>query len=516
MQKKYAGWLGIMVCLILFSCTGKSPSTYLDMKELPLIFPDYSDLVIPANISPLNFIIKNEGTKFRVDFVSEKNDGFSIISTTPNIRIPIKKWKKFLNDNTNQSIQFILYIKSKEDGWQKYNPIQNQVSADRIDPYIVYRRINAGMLFWDNMAIVQRCLEDFSESDLVENQNSERNCINCHTFQNRDPQSFLLHMRVSPNGTILKTKDKTLFLNSKTQHTLSTFVYPAWHPNGRYIAFSTNKIHQNFFGHGNRLNHVRDDASDIVVYDIDSNLVFTTPKLATFDFENLPAWSPDGKFLYYIKSDYQYKLLPDTSEKYDLMRIAFDEKTKEWGDPEMRVSSKKTGMSASFPQVSPDGKYLIFCQADYGYFDINNTSSDLFLFNLSDSTYSKLPINSTVTESFPNWSENGRWIMFTTKRIDNMYTVPHFAYFDSTGVAHKPFPLPFEDPEAYLTRTTNINRPVFIKGKVEFDQNEILKTAYSEPLQVVFDSLHIQVDAIAGATSNNKTTPQTGVPYMKD
>jgi Tol biopolymer transport system component len=54
-------------------------------------------------------------------------------------------------------------------------------------------------------------------------------------------------------------------------------------------------------------------------------MTFTSPKIATLDFENMPSWSPDGKYLYYIKSPYADKFLHDTLEQYDLMRISFDE-----------------------------------------------------------------------------------------------------------------------------------------------------------------------------------------------
>jgi hypothetical protein len=502
--------------LMLLTCTGNHPSEFQLIDTEPIIFPDYTNVVFPVNIAPPNFIIQQEGAKYVVEFCSKRRKGFSILSKSHIIQIPVRKWKKFVSNNVNDSIYFIIYVKKSGGGWDKYKPVKNRVSEDPIDPYIVYRRINAALIFWENMAIVQRCTEDYTESDILSNQNTKKNCMHCHTFGNRNPENFLLHLRGSPNGTILITSKKTLFLNTKTSHTLSAFVYPSWHPGGRYIAFSTNKIHQNLFGSGDRINHVRDDASDLVIYDIDSNLVFTNPQVATLDFENLPSWSPDGKFLYYIKSDYKNKFLPDTSEHYDLMRIPFDDKTRNWGTAEIIVSSAETGLSSTFPQVAPDGKFVVFCMADYGYFNIINNSSDLYLYNIEDSSYINLPLNSEYAESYPYWSDNGRWIMFTTKRIDGIYTIPHFSYFDTSGTVHKPFPLPLEDPEAYYTRLTNFNRPVFIKGRVEFTQDELLKLAYSKPGAVIFDSLHVDMDAISGATTTNQTSQQTGVPYMKD
>jgi len=505
----------ITLLIGMVSCTpGKRERTI--QNTAPTIFPDYSGIIIPKNIAPLNFRINHQGIKYCIIFGSRDEENFKIVSKKADIRIPEKKWRKLLTKNAGNFITISLCVKTNEGIWECYKPIQNKISSDRIDPYIAFRRINAGMIFWEDMAIVQRNLENFCESDIISNQNTGNNCMNCHTFRNRDPESFMLHIRGVPGGTLITNKNKTLWLNTKTPYTLSPFVYPAWHPNGRYIAFSTNKIHQNFFGTGHRNNHVRDDASDLVVYDIDSNLAFTDPKIATLDFENMPAWSPDGRFLYYLRSKYEHKLMPDTSEMYDLMRIPFDPDTRKLGSPEMILSSDETGLSISFPQLSPDGNFLVFCMADYGYFNINNTSSDLYLMNLSDMSYSKLDINSDKTESFPNWSDNSRWLMFASKRIDGMYTLPHFAYVDSTGKVSKPFPLPMKDPEAYFTRLTNFNRPAFIKGKVTLTQNELLKIVYSKNRDVIFDTLNVDIDALTRATITNPTTPETSLPYMRD
>lgn len=507
----------IITSILLVSCNNYSFKEIENIDALPEIFPDYTNIVIPPNIAPLNFIIKEDASRYLVKFNSDYQFVFSIKSKTPEIEIPMNKWRELMENSIGGKIRIEIFVRDSNNIWKSFKSIENMISKDSIDPYIAYRRINTGMILWDDMAIVQRNLQGFNESDIISNQNTKNSCIHCHTFQNRDPNKMILQMRRSPSGTLIKTKEKTLWLSTKTPYTLSAFVYPAWHPNGRLIAFSTNKIHQNFFGHGSRNNHVRDDASDIVIYDIFNNIVFTTPDIATNDFENLPAWSPDGKYLYYIKADQKFKYLPDSLEKYDLMRIMFDQESKEWGKPEMLVSSEKTGLSISFPQVSPDGKYVIFCMADYGYFTINNTSSDLYILDIVNNTITKLPVNSSQTESFPSWSDNGRWILFASKSFDGMFTLPFFSYIDSTGTAHKPFVIPFKDPSAYLTRMTNMNRPVFLIGKVNYTQQELLEIAYSSTEEVVFDSINVDINAIAGATANkNSLDDETSTLYKNN
>jgi len=517
MRQIFYTWLTLLFIGLSFlaGCNSQSDSDSTENAR-PEIFPDFTDLVVPVNIAPLNFIIRERAEKYTAHFSSENGGyAFSVKSKDTIIIIPDKKWRELLTASEGSSYQ--LQLEVRRDGKKiTYPPLSNQVSSNKIDPFITYRRINPGMVFWDNMAIVQRSLENFSENDLINNKNTEGNCIHCHTFRERDPETLLLHFRKAPGGTLIKKKGITRWLATKTPYTLSSFVYPSWHPEGRYIAFSTNKIHQNFFGSGDRLNHVRDDASDIVIYDIDSNLVFTSPDIATFDFENLPAWAPSGDYLYFIRCPEEHKYLPDSAEKYDLLRISFDTGSRELGEPELVVSAEEAGLSASFPQISPDGKFLVFCLADYGYFNINNRSSDLYLLNLSDMSYRKMDVNSGQTESWPNWSDNSRWLMFTTKRIDGMFTVPHVAHINEKGEEAKAFPIPYKNPISYFTRITNMNRPVFVKGKVKVSQEELQKIVYSQTDNVVFDSLRVDIDALSGATTVNGEIPGANVLYMKD
>jgi hypothetical protein len=497
-------------------CCNHDPDQYIYPENCgTLMFPDYSSITVPVNIAPLNFSVNQPAKKYRIRFESEHYN-FVIRSGKPGIFIPPKKWRRLLKKNGEGQYQMIIKARLADGKWKTFEPITNYVSGTEIEPFITYRRINPGMIYWDKMDIVQRSLEDGSENTLISNQNTKYNCINCHTFQNRNPETFLLHLRKAPGGTIIRTDDKNLWLNTKTPFTLSSFVYPSWHPYESIIAFSTNKIHQNFFGTGNRLNHVRDEASDIVIYDYEKNLVYTDPAIATSNFENLPAWSPKGDFIYYISSDHKYKYEPDSMEMYDLYRIAINTREQTFGQPELLISSDSIHHSISWPQVSPDGNYLVFCVTDYGYFTINDPSSNLYLMNLKDFSYQELNVNSDMTESFPSWSGNSHWLMFTSKRLDGRFTTPCFSYIDSAGVAHKPFVIPMKDPRNFMTRLTNMNRPVFVSGKINLTQNKLLSIVNSETSGVVFDSIHVDVDAIAGATVENIVTPQTAAPYMKD
>jgi Tol biopolymer transport system component len=77
--------------------------------------------------------------------------------------------------------------------------------------------------------------------------------------------------------------------------------------------------------------------------------------------------------------------------------------------------------------------------ADQGYFSVHYTSSDLYIMDIATREYSKLPINSDHVESFHYWSSNSKWLMFISKRLDNLYSRVYFTHIDEKGNASSLF-----------------------------------------------------------------------------
>jgi len=57
----------------------------------PNIIPDYSNIVIPHNIAPLNFRIFEKGQTYRVKIHSNRGAAIGIVSKTGLIHIPLRK-----------------------------------------------------------------------------------------------------------------------------------------------------------------------------------------------------------------------------------------------------------------------------------------------------------------------------------------------------------------------------------------------------------------------------------------
>ena len=147
----------------------------------------------------------------------------------------------------------------------------------------------------------------------------------------------------------------------------------------------------------------------------------------------------------------------------------------------MVLDADSTGMSMSMPAISPDGRYMVCSMSDYGYFTIFHKESDLYCIDLESREFRKLEVNSESAESFSSWSANGRWLVFSSKRMDEVFSRPFIAYIDENGKAHKPFVLPQKDPEMYNILLANYNLPKMITGRIELDPEEIQARVMEKP-----------------------------------
>ena len=438
------------------------------------MFPDYGDsLVLPPNIAPLNFSV-NGKIRLRVNCGETE---LLAKNYREQVRFNPKKWKRWLNTARERQQPLWLEISTAE---RAYAPLHWFVANDTIDPALVYRLVWPGDGVYHVVGIYQRELASFKTRPLMLNTVSENNCMNCHTFRNGNADEMIVHWRFPSEGSLLQTPDgpRKIALSPEASRRGLRLIYPAYHPQGRYIAFSTNLLlgiggyeaHRRFFNSIDSLSH-------IVLYDIVDNRLFTNPALWNADAEfTYPAWSPDGKALYFCsapKEDPAFLATHPTEKQrieriqFDLVHVTFDPETGRIGDSvQTLLAAEDYNGSFALPRVNPaDPNCIAVNISPYSSFPARALGDlGLVFLNRSDmgadiTTFEPADLlNSPEAESFHSWSRNGRWLVFASKRQDGFFSLPYIAYFNGKTFS-KPFLLPQKDGLYYHGFLKSYNLP---------------------------------------------------------
>ena len=459
-----------MGLISISSCSGiKEPAE--QVSALPKIFPDYCGVTIPQNIAPLNFMLE-EADHVQARFLVDGKEMLAVSGDDGVVDIPESDWHQLLGlaAGKRMQVEVAAWDEKHPDGL-RYQPFSIEVSKDSIDPWIAYRLIEPGYEPWRYMGIYERELGSFEEIEVVSNKNNKDACINCHHFDNRSAKRMMFHVRGENGGTIFLENGQMKKIDPKSMDPFKGAVYPAWHPEGRYIAFSSNMTQQSFFGQGKQALEVYDKSSDLILYDTQKNCMVADSRFLGEDaMETFPAWSPDGKWLYFCSAP--TRQLPDELKEvhYSILRVPFDSKSCKLGEHVDTVyHAGKEQASASFPRISPDGRYLLFTKSTYGTFPIWHNEADLQMIDLLTGKLVDMDkVNDkNQADSYHAWSANGRWMMFGSRRLDGRYTRVFFAHFSKVGKVSKPFLLPQKDPRLNTLRLKSFNIPEFVDGKIE-------------------------------------------------
>lgn len=472
---------------LFVGCSTPTISEFTEQDRAPQLFPDYTDIMIPPNLAPLNFSIQEEGDRFLVDIYGESGEKIVIYQSNSDIRIPLKKWKKLLKENIGKQLNISIFIQ-QDNIWHKYKTIENRIATDTIDSFLYYRDIVPTNSLWNKMAMHQRDMESFREYKIFDNYRIEHNCMNCHTFNQNNPKELLFHVRGSNGGTVFYQDGELTKIDFPVPEVLSDGAYCNWHPSGKLVAFAVNKIKQNYYlsGYGDKMKEVFDLASDIVLYNTENNMVYAFPQIASGERENLPAWSADGRTLYYVSAPPHVANMNNEDIIYSLMQVSYDIDANQLGEPELLLASEEVKGSISFPTLSPDGRYMLFCVAEFGYFPVNNKSADIYLMDLQTKEYTKPDINSDESESYISWSNNSKWFVFSSRRLDGMTSKPFICYIHPNGSISKPFILPQKEPDYYLTDHRNFSRPELIRERVDLSFSDLSKAIYSNSTKATY------------------------------
>ena len=474
----------VLAALILAACSPKAREA-APAGIRPDIYPDYAGVTVPATIAPLDFSMAGADA---LDVRIAAPDGTELrVRGRSATRIPARRWRSLLARSAGDSLHVAVCARF-DGGWKAFEPFGIFVSPDPIDYGLNYRLIEPGYELYSLMGIYERELSSFDQHALLEN-TQFIGCVNCHAYNRGDPSKLSLHIRGDHGATLLQIDGSLKAYNTKTDSTLGFCVYPYWHPSGDYIAYSTNTTRQSFHVQPDKLIEVFDHASDLQVYDVRNNQVITAPQIKQEGvWESFPAFSADGRTLYFTAAS--AVAIPEDlpRSRYNLMKVSFDPATGNIGDDvETVVDAAAFGKSLAFPKPSFDGRFLMYTLADYGTFPIWHHEADLWLLDLATGETRPLDeVNSADTDSYHDWSSNSRWFVFSSRRGDGLFTRLYIAHIDENGRAGKPFLLPQRDPVSYdedLFRSFNV--PEFVTGPVKLNRIRALK-AINAPERVDF------------------------------
>ena len=183
------------------------------------------------------------------------------------------------------------------------------------------------------------------------------------------------------------------------------------------------------------------------------------PKLV----QSNPTWSPDGKFIIFAATQAHSlqrrngartvllspadcrEFLEDRKPfKFDLYRIPFNEG--KGGKPEPLAGASFNGKSNFFPKYSPDGKWIVFCQAEN--YMLLQPDSELYIIPAAGGQARRLQANTKRMNSWHSFSPNGKWLVFSGKP-DSPYTRLYLTHLDEQGES---------TPAVVLDRLTAPNR----------------------------------------------------------
>ena len=463
----FSGILLLGLVLLNFSCINN-----IKNKTIRFIFP-IEDALFPKDFTAPTFYWEDQDSLSHSLEISVDLDGKNNFYTTSvsgeNWRPSPEVWDSIKSNSDFKDI--VLTIRRKVSGElsKEYGQLKIKISKDEVGAPILYRQIPLPFSFAErNIDKTSYSVIDVTSPEPFHNVlGSFKVCGNCHSLSgngktigldfdavSRDKGGYF----VAPVDTVT-TFNKNSYLSwSKMagRNTFGLLSRMSW--NGRYIVTTVK----------DRVITKAIDDPDNVAYSqifFPVNGVLAVYDTLTRQLTELPGandpeyvqsnavWTPDDKYLVFVRA----KAIPfpknetkfdcivrdealieryiqeEENMKFDICIIPFNEGKGGIAQPIKGASGN--GQSNYFPTVSPDGKWLVFCQANN--FMMLRPDSRLFIVPLEGGKARKLKCNFEDMNSWHSWSPNGKWLVYVSKALDN-YTDMFLTHIDEKGNASVP------------------------------------------------------------------------------
>ena len=290
-------------------------------------------------------------------------------------------------------------------------------------------------------------------------------CGNCHSFDRKgeflamdvdyaNSKASYVITRTAPEMR-LATSDIICWDNYRREDGQQTFgLLSQISPDGRYVA-STVKDRSVFVPKPDlAFSQLFFPLKGILaVYDRDTKEYRSLPGADDPAFvQSNPAWSPDGQWVVFARNRAaelekarnagSIVLTPEECEeflkrgkefKYELWRVPFN--AGKGGKAEPLRGASGNGRSNYFPKYSPDGRWIVFCQASN--YMLLQPDSELYIIPAAGGEARRLGCNLKRMNSWHTWSADSRWLVFSSK-ADSDYTQLYLTRIDERGEASPP------------------------------------------------------------------------------
>ena len=213
----------------------------------------------------------------------------------------------------------------------------------------------------------------------------------------------------------------------------------------------------------------------IAVYDREGEKYFELTGASDKKFvQSNPNWSPDNREILFTRTNRYISSKIDNSEsillnaedakefitkqkdfKFDLYRLQFNEG--KGGEAIPVKGASDNGKSNYFARYSPNGKWVVFCQAKN--FMLLQPDSKLYIMPADGGLPHLMNCNTKNMNSWHSWSPNSKWIVFSSKS-KGPYTQLYLTHIDENG---NDSPAIFLENLAFKNRAANI--PEFFNDK---------------------------------------------------
>jgi len=349
--------------------------------------------------------------------------------------------------------------------------IKFRVSQYPADPVIVYRLVSPLFHGFKTPDVDYRDISAFETHTFLPSKGSS--CTNCHVFPSNPPVEENLKVAIAVRASFGQKRilglysshsreGKTLLINS---------FFMCWDPEGRKVAVTRGgsfDIRQPISLQTQESHVFR---ADVLIVDSETLEEALLPGASEPEYaEVFPAWSPDGKTMVFARTE-EIDIGKErrfAKVLYDLYRVPYN--GGEGGRATPIEGAAQNGKSNFSPRFSPDGKWLVFTQADEA--SLVEPSADLWIVSTQEGAVPrKLECNvEHAMDSHHSWSSNSRWLLFATKRDDAIFARVYLTEIDDEGHASPPVELPILGNPMMC-----YNIPEFSRYTGEFDAEDFLQ-----------------------------------------